>query len=112
VTNASRVFTPYKPMLCNHFYYCADLLGVSRFVNQTLSNRLRQANIRALAVSHFAAVVAVIKLREIQRQMLCADMMENAHYSALEQGKIPLNAGRRHHVLAFVTAVFARAMLH
>jgi hypothetical protein len=37
------------------------LLRVCRFVNQTLSSRLRQANIRPFAVRHFAAVVAVVK---------------------------------------------------
>jgi hypothetical protein len=44
-------------------------------INQTLSDGFGQANIRALAVCHFPAVVAMVKFRKIKRQMLCADMM-------------------------------------
>ena len=31
---------------------------------------------RALAIGHFPAIVAMVKLCQIQRQMLCADMMK------------------------------------
>lgn len=56
-----------------------------RFVNQTLSNHLLQANIGTLAVGHLPAVVPVFKLRQIQRQVLCADMVKGADHAALEQ---------------------------
>ena len=49
-------------------------------------------NNRALAIGHFAAVVPVVKLRKVKRQMLFADMMERADYAALEQGEKPFNA--------------------
>jgi hypothetical protein len=64
----------------NYFY---STMRLSRFVNQTLSDGLRQANIRALAIRHFPAVVAMVKLREIQRQMLCADMVKRPDHAAL-----------------------------
>jgi len=52
-------------------------------INQTLSDGFGQANIRALAIGHFPAIVAMVKLREIQRQMLRADMVERADHTAL-----------------------------
>ena len=57
--------------------------------HQTLAFNFLQSTNRALAVSHFAAIMAMVKLRQIQRQMLFADMMESSNHAAFEQQKKP-----------------------
>ena len=50
---------------------------------QTLAFNFLKPIHRAFAIRHFAAIVPVIKFRQIQRQMLFADMMERANHAAL-----------------------------
>lgn len=50
-------------------------------IHQTLSLHLSQAHIRTKSVSLFPEIMAVIKLREIQRQILRADMVERANHT-------------------------------
>jgi hypothetical protein len=54
-------------------------------IGQSLAFNFLQAVHRAFAVCHFAAVMAMVKLREIQRQRLFADMMKCPNNAAFEQ---------------------------
>src|SRR5580693_6706459 len=67
---------------------------------------------RAFAICHIAKVMAVVKLREIQRQMLFADMVECSDHATFKQAEKSFNTIGSDHPILFAESIFAHCMLN
>ena len=103
------------PRLAFHPFLQKKIILVSHFVpstcvpvGQAFAFDFLQAIQRALAVCHFAAVVAMVKLGQVERQVLFADVMECPHDSAFQEREKSLDS-----VCVRQSAnVFTRRMFH
>jgi hypothetical protein len=80
-------------------------------IGQTFAFNFLQAVHRAFAVCHFSAVMAMVKLCEIQRQMLFADMMKCPNNAALEQREKSFDSVGGDEPVLFAPDIFLRTVL-
>src|SRR5271170_6427144 len=66
----------------------------------------------AFAVRLMAEVMAMVKLRQIQRQMLFADMVKCSNDTTLKQREKPFNAIRRNKPVIFSAGIFPHCMFY
>jgi hypothetical protein len=59
------------------------ILSINRLIGQSLALNFFKSIHSASTIGHFAAIVAMVKLREIQRQMLFTDVMQTGQFLVL-----------------------------
>src|SRR5215469_16085578 len=67
---------------------------------------------RAFAIGLISKVMAMVKLCQIERQMLFADVVERSNNSTLKQAEISFNTIRSNEPVIFTASIFTHAMFY